>query len=101
MLAKDKVHEGHNGGDNLLSDYDDNEEYCGVCGTLYEEETDEWRNGLLVMTAELGIIGNIQTLWWNQSFIYVLIVNNGVIIMFVFEEPQVIRRGICGRKEGD
>ena len=27
--------------DNLLSDDDDNEEYCGVCGTLYEEETDE------------------------------------------------------------
>ena len=33
--------ERHNDGDNLLSDDDDNEEYCGVCGTLYEEETDE------------------------------------------------------------
>ena len=33
--------EGHNDGDNLLSDDDDNEERYGVCGTLYEEETDE------------------------------------------------------------
>ena len=31
----------HDDSDNLLSDDDDNEEYCGVCGTLYEEETDE------------------------------------------------------------
>ena len=30
----------------------------------------------------------------GTSFIYVLIVNNGVIVMFVFEKPQVIRRGI-------
>ena len=37
----------------------------------YKKKLMKLRNGLLVMTAELGIIGNIQTLWWNQSFIYV------------------------------
>jgi len=32
--------EGHNDDDGTIND-DDNEEYCGVCEILYEEETDE------------------------------------------------------------
>ena len=57
--------EGRNDDNGTIND--DNEEYCGVCGILYEEETDEIENGLAVMFVECGIIGSVQVSWRNES----------------------------------